>query len=54
MPPCLAGAFGASTTTTLPPLFAMSRITDEFLREFVPWALRVLTFFALFKASFGA
>lgn len=32
----------------------MSRITDEFLREFVPWALRALSFFALFRASIGA
>jgi hypothetical protein len=28
-----------------------SRISDEFLREFVPWALRAMTFFALFRAT---
>ena len=31
----------------------MNRITDEFVREFVPWVLRALAFFVLFRASLG-
>jgi hypothetical protein len=32
----------------------MSRISDDFLRDFAPWALRVMTFLVLFRATLGA